>query len=264
MILLFYFGLSALGRIWAIIVFVTPSLGLFDTMFHAWFGRLEPSESVLYDFFPNGTDIQMADAWKPFQFSPFDTVFYSVPLWSTLPLLVALHVLIQLAIAKKFKTHPAKEARHWHVLYTLVCPPLFLDWQEMYSAGSGHGLSPQDKIKDCWIWSWSAYLSSVFLFVSECAILSWPIAMLKIFITVRKADMQAAYFPQVPEEDLSERNVNLILLTYPLVLVVLPLIQICLAYAYFKQLHPWARIIKNVDRRDPPYAGEETGPEEED
>ena len=124
-ILLFYFGLSALGRIWAIIVFVTPSLGLFDTMFHAWFGRLEPGPDVLYDFFPNGTDIQMADAWKPFQFSPFDTVFYSVPLWSTLPLLVALHVLIQLAIAKKFKTHPAKEARHWHVLYNLVCPPLF-------------------------------------------------------------------------------------------------------------------------------------------
>ena len=48
--------------------------------------------------------------------------------------------------------------------------------------------------------------------------------------------MEAALFPQLPEEELSERNVNLILFTYfSLVVVSLPLMQVALAYAYVKQ-----------------------------
>ena len=67
-------------------------------------------------------------------------------------------------------------------------------------------------------------------------------AMLTIFIARKKAAMETAGFPQLPEEDLSERNVHLIIFAYlPLLTVVLPSIQVGLAYTYFKHFHIWAR-----------------------
>ncbi len=245
---LFYFGLSVGCRIFSIVVFLTPKLGLWNTMYHTHFANIPASEDRTFDYYPNGTKIYISEAWQPFQLKAFNTNGgLDVPLAVTLPLVLFIHIVTGLAIAIYFKTSPLKETQHWHVLYTLVCPPLFSDWQELYSNGIGKGSDERERSRHCWKLSWSAYLCYVALFVFESAILSWPIIMLKIFIINQKADMEAAFFPQLPEEDISERNVNVILLVYlPLFLFVLPITQIILAYAYFKHLHPWARIIKRV------------------
>ena len=204
----------------------------------------------------------MREAWLPFQSAtPFDAAWFTAAFAATLPTLLLLHVLTGLAIGRYWQSYRHRETRHWHVLYTLVCPPLFADWQELYSAGGGDGLDSVERIRDCWGRTWSAYLSYIVLFVLESIVLSWPMVVLKIFVAGRKSAMEAALFPQLPEEDLSDANVSLILFTYcPLFLLVVPAIQIAMAHVYFRRLHPWAGVINNaLSRREP---NEKQGSEE--
>ncbi len=164
---LVYFSLSAGGRLFSLVVYTAPALGLYDTMYHAKFASLSGQFSRHFGYHPNGTEIWMLEAWAPFQYDPFDSLWFKVTFIATLPIVLFLHILVLLLVARYFKTHPDPETKHWQVVYAMVCPPLFDDWQVMYtSGGGGEGTAPE-RIRQCWTQSWSAYLCSVGLFAFE-------------------------------------------------------------------------------------------------
>merc|ERR1711879_187638 len=74
-----------------------------------------------------------------------------------------------------------------------------------------------------------------------------PIVLFKVHLDHRNKE-HAKYFPLLPQEEESTRNVNILFETsMAYFLLLLPIIQIGLGWAYFKFGHPWKRIMQNLN-----------------
>ncbi len=70
-ILIPYFFLGASSRVLAVVALFTPSLGLFNTLYHFHLGRVDFDSFAggrVFDVHRNGTVVETADAWKNLQY----------------------------------------------------------------------------------------------------------------------------------------------------------------------------------------------------
>ncbi len=97
---------------------------------------------------------------------------------------------------------------------------------------------------NCWNLWLAAFLRYLCLFLLEHAALCLPLIALRAKVDNRAFAMQEAFFPTLPEEDFSSANIDFLLGAGFGVALLLPLLQIGLAFAYFRCGHPWSRVFR--------------------
>ena len=228
-----YFLLGTAGRLFAIVLFCAPSLGLFSVLTLADTATMEASYETVYDFRSNGSAISLREAWSEFSVESVADLFPvpKVALILIPTILLVTHVTIGLCLRKFL--YP--EFDRWHVVFTLVCPPLFLDWEEIHRK-CGVALA------DCWKKSVAGLLFYVSLHAVENAVLCVPLLLLRRQAGFRASKMAEASFALLPEEEASISRMDLLLgLGLVAFLLVLPALQLGLGIAYWWGGHPWSR-----------------------
>ncbi len=243
-VLFVYYLLGCLGRVAAFLIFLTPTLGLLDTLMQAEFAVLGTRRQV-FEIDADGQYLIMDKEWEKFRLedkselmsgNPFRVVTYGVPI-----LVVILHVL-GLIYVRRFVLSKTR-ILVWKDLYAAVCPPLFYDWHHLFN------LDPKGSIAVHWAKSWRAFLHYVLLFAVENVCLSLPSALILKYSTDARSQNMEAVFPLLPEEERSALIVNVVL--YASVVgfaLVLPAMQIMLALIYFRNGHPWSRVLRREVR----------------
>ena len=232
-----YMLVGVISRLVAFLIFFTPLLGMLDVLELARFGTIKGSDdfrNTIVSFKGN----TMADYWEPFETSP-ETFFtsHSMLLACTAipPALIVIHFLFGCTVMSFL----SGDSERWHLLFTLVVPPLFHDWEDIYRQ------SKEDvTIQSCWVKSILSLTLYLVLFAIEHAALCIPLAMLKYFVALRVADMRETGFPLLPEEEESVRFIDLLFYSFlGVCCLAVPLLQLLLALIYFKYGHAWSRVL---------------------
>ncbi len=70
-----YFAVSGFTRVFSIILFLTPSLGLFDTLRLAQTGLYPASNQTAWDVLDNGTVVTLHDEWQRLRLDSMSDLF---------------------------------------------------------------------------------------------------------------------------------------------------------------------------------------------
>ena len=136
-------------RVFAFILAFTPSLGLFDTLHHGRLAALAVdinANKEQFNYPINHINISFKEAWDKFRLDDA-TQFLDLPTWAVLILLVVglvLHIFASSCIVHISTKGKANVRIMAEGFYTLITPPLHLDW-EFY-----HDSNKRDPIKLCW------------------------------------------------------------------------------------------------------------------
>jgi hypothetical protein len=203
----------------------------------------EPNPTFNVDM--DGTVETLTDAWSTMQFSKMYD-FFAVPneqeIVIAIPILVLLiHIPSGMYFQYEFlpKTTPIIK-RMLSSIYSLICPPLFNDWEDLYREGDL--LLPAS-----WHRSRVLFLRFIALFTLEHILLSVPIMMLKFLVDARNEALREAHFFLLEEERASTRMVDGLLSSSLVLLVVYPIMMNLLSGLYFKYGHPWSVMLtRNV------------------
>ena len=230
---------AAILRLFAVVTFLAPLLGLFGILRLATMAMIPAAEDPLYDVGEDGTKVSLRSAWKELQLSEVPELFRSrLATWTYafVPiLLVFSHFLICMAIWKKCRA----KFSSLEALYTFICPPLFPDWEDYYRWGKS------EDMLESWRRSKAALACHIILHSAENLILCMPIVLLKIVATRRTSAMADKSFALLPLEAASVGVIDGLLAgSVVLHAVVIPALQALLAFIYFKFGHAWSRALK--------------------
>ncbi len=244
-ILFAYFLVSSLGRVSALLLFLTPVLGLFGCLTVSAFGSVHASKNAVFDYVPgsNGSFVSLEDGWADFRLGSksdlVDTAAMSIVM-PCLPALIALFHGVGVACIRNRSL--GSVGLDWRDVYSVVCPPLFHDWMQVLSADDGGCKS----IPAAWSKSRRAFLQFVGLFAVENLLLLAPIYIMKRTICQRVAAMSPV-FPLLPEEERSVALVDALFYGGGVTLgALLPTLQLSIATLYFGYGHPWARLLNSL------------------
>ena len=145
--MLSYFRLSA------IIFLFTPSLGIFDTLYHGILGSLSVTDgNRTFDYSDNGSTITFEQAWNKFKLKD-SSEFLSIPICMVLSILLIIFIFHAMASALLHKVASVNNGDKCGLsfshmtqgLHSFLTPPLHLDWMEFF--GKPKGNLP---IRSCW------------------------------------------------------------------------------------------------------------------
>jgi hypothetical protein len=246
LVLFTYFAVSMSVRLLSIVLFFTPHIGLFDTNYHSILGVLSPNTFVsrdtdqdlqrMFDNGENGTATYFDVEWqkvqikepKLFYFPSFFRLFFIS--------LVILHIILTLFLQTKlYRDHTTK--RIVQALNTMLCPPLFLDWEVIYRACKG-----SITIKESWRRSHKLIITHIMIHFIEHVALCIPLILFKRRIDKRNEQLDEL-FPPLKDELYSTYIVNVLIGLGLASSFILPPIQYGLARLYFIKGHPWSRLL---------------------
>ena len=145
-VLLAYYAISTISRLFFFVLLFTPNLGLFDTMHHSRIGSMmietqvenysdrgdpySPGSlhDVIVDIFTNGTVVKFGDKWEEYRLKSPEQ-FYHFPsaiVVATLPTLMIVHLCLSWLLREKLYYKGVKFVslgrKILEGLYTWVCP----------------------------------------------------------------------------------------------------------------------------------------------
>jgi hypothetical protein len=250
LLLLHYFAIGLSGRLFAIVLFCTPLLGLFDTNYHAIFGKMSvqteffPSSVkrqtfYLFDYTTNNTEISFDELWQKFQIKNLHLSSY--PTWVSILCiaLILLHIVTSYILQSKLhrKSNNKSAYNIFQSIYTLLCPPMFIDWEEIYRKHKG-----LITFKQSWQKSQKFLISHIVMHSFEHSVLCIPLILFQTSISERNEQL-VKFFPPLDDEKYSTYMVNVLIGTGLAVAVVLPPIQYGLSRVYFTKGHPWSGLL---------------------
>ena len=241
-ILILYYATGTVARVFAIVLFFTPSIGLMDTLHHLRLGQL-PAYG-----FGNSTHFNATHSnfWNLHYKLDKPEDFYYFPkeaVYCIMILTPILHMMLSMLLQRKIYYRGASSPQVMEGICTLVCPPVHLDWELLFRLKGG------DTISDCWKRSKYLFLAYNILLLIEHLVLLMPIMVLKLAIDKRN-DNLAQYFPQTVDEELSTLRVNSLFYGGLAGFTILPIISCGLAYAYFTRKHAWSRILNPAKKKE--------------
>jgi hypothetical protein len=236
-----FFTLGILVRVFVGVLCITPSLGLFNTSYHSYFGSLpvySAASQKTYDIV-NGTIQTFIDAWSPFSLRHSDFFHLPLTLLILFPVLLFLNITTTYMLQSMLHTQnkEIKIKRVFEALYSLLCPPLFFDWELLFRE-SNEALT----ITQCWTRSKFMVLANIMMHFVEHIVLCIPLMLMKSAIAKRESQLEDHFHP-LGDELYSKYMVNILLTAGMLTSTVLPFFQCTLAYVYFRVGHPWSRIL---------------------
>ena len=186
-----------------IVIFYTPFLGTFNTFHHSLLSKIEPGPhtrgshtdrifkheelsnplravklSLTYDIMDNNSTNFMDYIWYRFYVKD-DAEFFQLPATIRIipVVLCIIHIIVSNYIVSLcFKTTKMKDIAYNSVkgLWTMVCPPLFFDWEELWHHNS------ELSFKSCWEKCHYIFVSFVLLVFFEHLILCVPLVAFKV------------------------------------------------------------------------------------
>jgi hypothetical protein len=252
-ILLLYFAIGTSGRLLFIALFFTPLLGLFDTNYHGVLGNrtVETFMSIsngeitklhqLFDYMDTNKPIFFDEAWERFKVKEKGLFHFQSTLLLCICVTITFHLVVGFMIQLKANRHTKERTTNkiFQTLYTLLSPPLYLDWEEIYRDGKG-----SITIKDSWRKSQKFLVCHILMNFIEHIVLCIPLTLFKSAIQERNMQL-SKLFPPLNDELYSTFIVNLLLGVSITVLCVLPPLQYGLAHLYFVKGHPWSRLLNS-------------------
>ena len=260
LILLAYFAIGTAARLFAFVLFFTPSLGLMDTQHHTKIGSLPASaHRTIFDI-SNGTVTLFHELWNDNYKLNGPEEFYDFPrgaLSMALPGMIALHLVLSWILQKKlyFKGNSSGNGS-WtktflEQLSFLVCPPVYLDWERILRLDREEEacIGEDDRgeltgVKKYWSRSKALLIAFNVILIIEHFALMVPMIMLKLAIDERNADI-AQDFLLTTDEKRSTDMVNFLLFFGIGGFTLLPFVSLLLAFAYNKKGHAWSRILES-------------------
>jgi hypothetical protein len=247
LILYIYFSISLSARVFAIILCYTPVLGLFNTNGHGKMGFLKLKRGMsdyAHDVTHANQIVTIGQAWGNFTLDVPD-VYPMLNYFSLLPpLLFLLHwgvSLFLLSCLYKKNKYPKLQIV-LQSLYTIIFPPVFVDWEVIYRDSDGEVL-----ITKCWQKTKMFIFSQIVINFIQHILLCVPLVLLKVKIDQRNKDLTVAGLYPLKDELFSTQMVNDLLIAGFSVSFLLPFVQCVLIFVYFTKGHPWSRIL-NVNR----------------
>ena len=240
-LVLLYFFVGAVARVTALLLFLMPTLGLLGVLNHGLTGQIGMEYWMVMDFTPSGK-VNAYEVWEEnFKIGSVSEIFTSKGTTGLMCALTVTILIIHVAAAhlinrKFFNLRSERSFSSTNaILHTFVCPPLFLDWQNL-AGGSA------DAIAASWKRSQTGLLSYVGLFAAEHLMLSVPLMVLKYVLEERNQKMTEDFFPPIADELRSMEIIDGLLFGGLVAfLVVIPVIQVFLALLYLKMGHAWSR-----------------------
>jgi hypothetical protein len=229
--------LSISTRLFAIILYFAPALGLLNLLQHFRFGNLPVTPTPkLYDVTHNGTILKFSDAWLPIKSYEELTFFNLNVYYSAFLILIAIHYINVTIIKYRFSINFGKRKqltdKIFHVLTQLHSPSNYTDWDE----------TEDSTYEENWKKVKKEMKSLILLFTVEHILMCIPLWILSYSISVRNQYL-AQYFPMLEEEkNATELGYTLSVLC-PLVFAAFGYFQFQLFLIYHKHAHPWSEIL---------------------
>ena len=248
-ILPIYFTISTAVRVVALVLFYAPSLGLMNILYHRKLGLLEAR-------LEEGTHCNDNDIWscvwnRKYKFEA-DQIeqFYDFPkalVGCLIPLLAAVHIVLSKLLIEKLFYKGIDRKSGWVMdviegLYTLVCPPVHLDWELI------HRLNRNTPIEECWKRSRLLMNALHMLHLLEHIVLLTPLIALKVALDHRNRILAVKFSP-TEDEQYSCQVVDTILFWAIFGFPFVTLCTMCLALTYFTKGHAWSRLLKREEKR---------------
>ena len=130
-LLLTYFTMGSSVRVIAAVLLFTPFLGLFDTMSNFRLAKIEFSaDEQVFGEAENGTALSLREDWNQYYIKDLEK-FLMVPTFTPIIyilVVVAAHLGIACLLLRE--TEKSKVRLFQLGIFTLVCPPIFADWEE--------------------------------------------------------------------------------------------------------------------------------------
>ncbi len=201
------------------------------------------SEETVYGLMPNGTFITLKQEWeKNFRLQNIgDFLAGNSGLWFAMAAIPIFVIILHLSVGLiAFRICDQGWTGTGELLYTLICPPLFRDWEDI----GRQGAKPETDLHKCWKKSLKFISSFIIIMAVENLLLCVPMWILRQASLERAASMAARAFPLLPSEDASLTRIDIMLFSaLALYSVILPPLQVFLALAYLKYGHAWSRIL---------------------
>ncbi len=131
-----YYTLGSAARLWSLVLFLTPLLGLFDTLKLAQYARYPASNETLSDLplyvpYNESLFVTLRDEWEPFQLADMSEMFMTGGALAAhvgvLAAAILAHLIVGGLVAGLLGFGSFSD-----VLHSFVCPPLFLDWEHVH------------------------------------------------------------------------------------------------------------------------------------
>jgi hypothetical protein len=243
-ILLCFFVIGLSGKLFNIVLFCTPILGLFDSNYHGYLGKLDfkkrfINNCILYDYHLNNTPICVEDIWSKLQLSN-SLSLNPIPIYLTMCAVFLLHIVLCSFLQYRLESHVQKTMPKivFVSIYSLMSPPLFLDWEVIYRK------NVQDfSVKESWRKSQEFLTCSIMMHFVQHIIFCTPLMMQKMSISARNTELTDNLVMPLKNELYSTYIVDVLLAIGIAVAFVLPPIQYGLAHLYFVKGHPWSRVL---------------------
>ena len=251
-LLLAHFAIGTAARVFAVLLYFTPCLGLFDTLYHSKLGLMPvKNAAITFQIDVNGTQVLFRDLWEGEYRLRSSLDFYDYPtslMCLTLPLMVAVHLFVSQIFKRVlyYRGISSCESMLGQLdMCTIVSPPIHLDWERLYrcNGSSGANLSVVS-VSECWKRSMLLLVAYNVLLLMEHLLLLAPLIKLREAIATRNNFLMRD-FPATADERMSTHMVTMLLSVAVASFIVLPFATFGLAYVYFKKWHAWSRILKS-------------------
>ena len=233
--------LSLAERVCTIVIYFSPSLGLFNLLGHWNIKNInfENNTQVEIHISEKGIVSEIEKKWLSVEnyveltFLPLETFFYiSI-------LLLILHViftaLIKYYAAIYFSSKKTKIEMMLHLITQITCPLSFTDWDE--------DIQSEKDVKKNWKKVKNEMKCMLGLFFIEHIIMTIPLWILTCNIFLRNQYLDRL-FPQVIAEQRATFIANTLSLVCPIVHVILLFIKYHIFLLYHRHFHPWSMILK--------------------
>jgi hypothetical protein len=193
----------------------------------------------LYDYHLNNTPIFFDNIWSKLQLS--NLMFYNpTPMYVTLCAVFLLHIVICSFLQSILKSDVKEKLTRkiFLSIYSLMSPPLFLDWEVIYRQNE-----KKLSVKESWRKSQEFLICNIMMHLVQHTIFCIPLMIRKMSILARNTELTENYVMPLKNELLSTYIVDILFATGIAVAFVLPPIQYGLAYLYFVKGHPWSRVL---------------------
>jgi len=242
-ILYIYYWLSLTTRILAIVIYFTPSLGLFNILSHWKMGFLKVANAAaIYNMEYNGTINKFIDKWKRIENYSELTIYELEKYFKAFLLFTIIHLIvtgvIKYLFVSKFQSFRLFFKKFYHILMNFTCPISYMDWDDEIVSNKDVENNWREVAKEMKILLGLFSLEHILLCVPMW-ILSYNISQRNIFLD--------EFFPQVVEEQKATYLANTLSIMCPIVFVIVPFLQYELFVLYNKYGHPWSAILNGED-----------------
>ncbi len=232
-----YYIVGCLARCTAVVLFLTPILGMFGTLELGRFGSMDASAYVKTDF-DGRRFLSFKEEWRAFKYDTIGDILDNSGIYFAYASVLPALLLIRLTSLSVLKCSELFNPLHsaWHLLHATICPPLYNDWEDLYRTS-------KTKI-ECYKQSMLYIGGHICLTALENSLMCAPLVILKGIVERRVDILESALFPLLPEEERSVLIVNSLLYCgIGSFLLVVPIVQLSLANLYFRHGHAWSDML---------------------